>query len=90
MQIPIHSHGGFMNWDQIEGQWKDFKGQVREKWAKFTDSDLDAIGGKKDRLVGKLQQVYGTEKDKAERDVNQFLSGIDDQKMKMRSSQAKH
>lgn len=65
-----------MNWDQIEGQWKDLKGQVRQKWAKFTDDDVESIGGKKDRLLGKLQQHYGLEKEKAEKEVNGFIDGL--------------
>ena len=43
-----------MNWDQIEGNWKNFKGKVREKWGQLTDDELDQVGGRKDQLVGKL------------------------------------
>ena len=44
-----------MNWDQIAGNWKQFKGTVKEKWGKLTDDDLEVIEGKKDQLVGRLQ-----------------------------------
>ncbi|MEI8027353.1 MAG: CsbD family protein [Pseudomonadota bacterium] len=56
-----------MNWDQVEGQWKEIKGKFREKWAKLTDDDLELIAGKKDRLLGKLQSHYGHQKDAAEK-----------------------
>jgi uncharacterized protein YjbJ (UPF0337 family) len=62
-----------MNWDQVEGKWKEFRGSVREKWGKLTDDDLDMIAGKRDQLVGKLQQRYGYEKEKAEDQIDQFL-----------------
>ena len=65
-----------MNWDLIEGQWKNLKGSIREKWAKLTDDDLELIGGKKDKFVGKLQERYGLEKDHAERDLDGFIEGI--------------
>jgi uncharacterized protein YjbJ (UPF0337 family) len=65
-----------MNWDQIEGQWKQVKGQIREKWAKLTDDDLESIAGKKDRLLGKLQVHYGQKKDAAEKEIDSFISGI--------------
>lgn len=65
-----------MNWDQVEGQWKEIKGKVREKWAKLTDDDLDLIAGKKDRLLGKLQTHYGHQKDTAEKELDGFISGI--------------
>jgi uncharacterized protein YjbJ (UPF0337 family) len=65
-----------MNWDQLEGQWKDLKGQIKGKWAKLTDDDYQAIAGKKDRLVGKLQERYGIEKEKAEDELNGFLNRI--------------
>lgn len=45
-----------MNWDQIEGKWKEMKGKARSSWGELTDDELDQIGGKKDQLVGKLQQ----------------------------------
>ncbi len=66
-----------MNWDQVEGNWKELKGKVRANWAKITDSDFDLIGGKKDQLIGRLQKHYGYQKEKAERDVDQFVSSID-------------
>ena len=55
-----------MNWDQLEGKWKQMKGSVREQWGKLTDDDLDRIGGKKDQLVGSLQERYGIAKEAAE------------------------
>lgn len=72
-----------MNWDQIEGQWKNVKGTIREKWGKFTDDDLEVIAGKKDKLVGKLQERYGMAKDKAEAELDKYVATMDDQKKKM-------
>ena len=63
-----------MNWDQIEGQWKQLKGTIREKWAKLTDSDFEEVKGKRDRLVGKVQEKYGCMKEDAERQVDEFAS----------------
>ena len=62
-----------MNWDTIEGNWKELKGKLRSKWAKLTDDDLEHIGGKKDVLVGRLQHHYGMKKDEAERQLDSFL-----------------
>jgi len=62
-----------MNWEQIKGNWTQFKGKVKEKWGKLTDDDLTTIAGQKDQLVGKLQERYGTEKDKVEKEVDEFL-----------------
>ena len=49
-----------MDWNIIEGKWKELKGHAREQWGKLSDDELEEIGGKKDRLVGKLQQKYGS------------------------------
>lgn len=62
-----------MNWDIVEGKWSEIKGTLRDKWGKLTDSDVEQIGGKKDRLIGLLQQRYGYEKDKAEREADEFI-----------------
>ena len=55
-----------MNWDRVEGQWKQMRGSAREKWGKLTDDDLDQIAGKRDKLVGLLQERYGIARDEAE------------------------
>jgi uncharacterized protein YjbJ (UPF0337 family) len=62
-----------MNWAQIEGKWMQPKGSVKEKWGKLTDGDLDVIAGKRDRLVGKLQERYGIAKEEAERQCNEWI-----------------
>lgn len=72
-----------MNWDQIEGQWKDLKGSVREKWAKFTDDDVELIAGKKDRFVGKLQERYGLAKDRAEVELDEYINGMNKDKSRL-------
>ena len=56
-----------MNADQLEGKWKQLKGSVKEKWGKLTDDDLELIAGKRDKLIGKLQERYGIRKEEAER-----------------------
>ena len=61
-----------MQWDIVEGNWKQFKGKVKEQWGKLTDDDLDRIAGKKDQLAGRLQESYGIGKDDAERQIREF------------------
>jgi uncharacterized protein YjbJ (UPF0337 family) len=61
-----------MNWDQIEGKWKQWKGSAKEKWGKMTDDDFDQIEGKRDRFLGKLQERYGYTKEQAERELDDW------------------
>jgi len=63
-----------MDWNRIEGNWKEFRGQVKEKWGKITDDDLTAMNGKHDQLEGRLQQRYGLAKDQARSDVDSWFS----------------
>jgi len=67
-----------MNWDRIEGRWQQARGRVREEWGKLTDDDLDIIAGKRDQLVGLLQERYGATQDEIEREVRQFESRLAD------------
>lgn len=65
-----------MNWDEVEGKWKQFKGKAKEKWGKLTDDDFDVINGKREQLVGKVQQRYGIAKDEAERQADEFVKTL--------------
>ena len=65
-----------MNWDLIEGKWTELKGQFRSKWAKLTDDDLEAVAGKKDELIGRIQQRYGIQRDAAEVEVDNWIKQI--------------
>lgn len=61
-----------MNWDQIEGNWKQLKRSVKEKWGKLTDDQLDVIAGKRDQLAGKIQETYGASKDDVEKQISEW------------------
>ena len=61
-----------MNEDTIAGNWKQFKGKVKEQWGKLTDDDLDVIAGKRDQMVGKLQERMGIAQDEAEKQVKDW------------------
>ncbi len=63
-----------MNWDQIQGKWKQFKGQAQQKWGDLSDDDLDRVKGKREELVGIVQERYGIAREEAERQVQQFES----------------
>jgi uncharacterized protein YjbJ (UPF0337 family) len=62
-----------MNWDQVEGNWKQFKGKVQQQWGKLTDDDLDVIKGNQTELAGRLQERYGYAKDEAERQIDTWV-----------------
>ncbi|MDT8384345.1 MAG: CsbD family protein [Gammaproteobacteria bacterium] len=61
-----------MNWDMVQGNWKQFKGKVKSQWGKLTDDELDVINGKRDQLAGKIQESYGITKDEAEQQIKRF------------------
>lgn len=61
-----------MNWDRIQGDWKQLKGNIKVRWGKLTDDELDVIAGKRDVLAGKIQEAYGISKEEAERQVNEW------------------
>lgn len=63
-----------MNWDQVEGNWMQMKGKVKETWGDLTDSDIKKIEGKRDRLAGVLQERYGKKKEEVEKEIDGWLS----------------
>lgn len=65
-----------MNWDQVQGNWKQMTGQVKEKWGKLTDDDLTTIAGKRDQLAGFIQKRYGYAKEQAEKELDDFTNGL--------------
>ena len=69
-----------MNWDQIEGKWKQFAGSARERWGKFTDDDLETISGKKDQLVGRIQERYGIAQAEAEKQADEWSRALEQSK----------
>jgi uncharacterized protein YjbJ (UPF0337 family) len=62
-----------MNWDRIEGNWKQFKGSAKEQWGKLTDDQLDVTAGLRDKLVGRIQEAYGITKEESEEQVSIWL-----------------
>ena len=65
-----------MNWDRIEGDWKQFTGKVKEQWGKLTDDDLTLIKGKRDQLEGKIQERYGYAKDRVKKEVDDWSASL--------------
>jgi uncharacterized protein YjbJ (UPF0337 family) len=62
-----------MDWNRIEGNWKEAKGKIKQKWGQLTDDDLVQVNGQRDQLEGKLQQRYGLAKDTVRKDVDAWL-----------------
>ncbi len=65
-----------MNWDRIEGNWKQFSGKAKEKWGDLTDNELTEINGKREQLEGLLQERYGYAKDRATSEVDRWSQGL--------------
>ncbi|QQA42131.1 CsbD family protein [Pelagovum pacificum] len=62
-----------MNWDQVQGNWKQLKGQAQSQWGKLTDDDLDVAEGNRTKLAGLVQERYGKSKEEAEREVDEWI-----------------
>lgn len=65
-----------MNADTLKGEWKQLKGKVKERWGDLTDDDLTKIEGKRDQLIGRLQERYGVAKERATEQVREFESRL--------------
>jgi uncharacterized protein YjbJ (UPF0337 family) len=65
-----------MDWNRIEGNWKQVKGQVKEKWGKLTDDELDKMNGRREQLEGKIQERYGIAKEQAKKDVDAWFNTV--------------
>jgi uncharacterized protein YjbJ (UPF0337 family) len=66
-----------MDWNRVEGNWKQTKGKIKEKWGQLTDDDLQQVNGKRDQLEGKIQERYGIAKDRARQDIDDWLKTMD-------------
>lgn len=62
-----------MNWDRVEGNWKQLKGKAREKWGKLTDSDFEQVAGKRDQLIGRIQERYGITREEAQKQADEWV-----------------
>lgn len=67
-----------MNWDIVEGNWKQFRGKVKARWGNLTDDNLDVIAGKRTELAGKIQEAYGLSLEEAERQIKSFEERIEE------------
>ena len=72
-----------MNWDRIEGNWKQLKGKIKEQWGELTDDDIDRVAGRRDQLAGQMQETYGIGKDEAERQIDEWADAYDDSDTRM-------
>jgi uncharacterized protein YjbJ (UPF0337 family) len=63
-----------MDWNRVQGSWKELQGKVKAKWGKLTDNDLTAINGRREELEGKLQQLYGLQKDQVRKEVDAWFT----------------
>jgi uncharacterized protein YjbJ (UPF0337 family) len=66
-----------MDWNRIEGNWKQMKGTVKEQWGKLTDDDLTLINGRRDQLEGKIQERYGFAEDQARKEIEDWYRSIE-------------
>jgi uncharacterized protein YjbJ (UPF0337 family) len=63
-----------MNWDQIEGNWKEFKGKAVAQWGKLTDDEVDRVEGRRTELAGLIQQKYGKTREEAEKEIDAWMA----------------
>jgi uncharacterized protein YjbJ (UPF0337 family) len=78
-----------MNWERIEGNWEKFQGKVLEFWSRLPENEVDVIGGRRNVLSSRIQEIYGVSKDEAEKQIRRFESSLTDD-APMRSDRDSH
>ena len=71
-----HPNGRALTWDEFEGAWREHGSKIRETWSKLTDDDIYVIAGKRDRLIGRLQERYGIAEAEAAEEADAFLMAL--------------
>ena len=69
-----------MNWDRFEGNWKQLKGSVRARWGQLTDNDMEQIAGRKDQLIGRIQERYGLAREAAQQQADEWIRTVNMEK----------
>jgi uncharacterized protein YjbJ (UPF0337 family) len=67
-----------MDWNRVEGNWKQLRGRAKQQWGKLTDDDLTAVAGRREELAGKVQERYGIARDAARKQVEEWARNADD------------
>ncbi len=62
-----------VNKDQFEGNWKQFKGDLKKQWGKLTDDDLLIIEGNYDKFEGRVQERYGDKREEVKRWTDEWF-----------------
>jgi uncharacterized protein YjbJ (UPF0337 family) len=62
-----------MNEDVLKGKWRQIKGELKSQWGKLTDDDLDRAEGDAEKLIGRVQERYGYQREQAKREVDDFF-----------------
>jgi uncharacterized protein YjbJ (UPF0337 family) len=63
-----------MDWNRVEGNWKQLKGKAKQQWGRLTDDDLTTSAGRREELAGRIQERYGLAKDAAQKQVDEWAS----------------
>ena len=79
-----------MNWDKLEGKWRQVKGSAKQQWGKFTDDDLEYIAGHRESLIGKLQERYGLAKEEAQRKADEWVTSMSAKEQRPHSGPQPH
>jgi uncharacterized protein YjbJ (UPF0337 family) len=74
--VPAEKGALEMNWSQIEARWEQVKGDVKSAWGKLTDDDIAFVGGKLDKLLGKIVERYGVKKEQAHQQVSEWADRL--------------
>ena len=78
-----------MNWDQVEGKWKQVKGSAKQQWGKLTDDDLTYMGGKKDEFIGRIQERYGITREQAQKEADDWAKALNEEERAERKAGSK-
>jgi uncharacterized protein YjbJ (UPF0337 family) len=76
LNILLIARSKRMDWNRVEGNWKQTTGKIKEKWGKLTDDDLTQINGKREQLEGRIQERYGIARDQVRKDVDTWLNSL--------------
>jgi uncharacterized protein YjbJ (UPF0337 family) len=70
-----------MDWDRLQVKWPVMRAQLRHRWGRLTEDDLDVIAGHRETFIGRVEERYSVDREEAQRRIEEWMHTLREEKI---------